>query len=82
MGAFRINLSEVVALVDVTIHKLCDSYLTSISRFLCSLDRDGNLDGGIAIDQKMNAVMGKRHNNFRRDISFAALALSSLKEFG
>lgn len=52
IGAPRINLAEIVSRVDGNIHKLLDAGLTNIARFVCSLDRGGNLDGGVSIDPR------------------------------
>jgi putative CocE/NonD family hydrolase len=81
MGAPRINLAEIVSRVDGNIHKLLDAGLTNIARLLCSLDRSGNLDGGITIDPAVHDVVGKHRINFRHDISFAGLALDLVLEF-
>ena len=74
IGAPRINLAEIVSRVDGNISKLLDPGLTNIARFLCSLDRDGSLDGGVSIDPKVHDIIGQRRINFRHDISFAGLA--------
>jgi putative CocE/NonD family hydrolase len=81
VGAPRINLAELVSRVDGNIHKLLDAGLTNIARFVCSLNRDGDLNGGIDIDPAVHAILGKHRINFRHDISFAGLALSPVQEF-
>jgi len=81
VGAPRINLAEIVSRVDGNINKLLDAGLTNIARFLCSLDRDANLNGGIAIDPAVHDIIGNRRINFRHDISFAGLALNPVLEF-
>lgn len=81
IGAPRINLAEIVSRVDGNIHKLLDAGLTNIARFLCSLDRDGNLDGGVSIDLAVHDIIGKRRINFRHDISFAGLERNPVLEF-
>jgi putative CocE/NonD family hydrolase len=81
VGAPRINLAEIVSRVDGNINKLLDAGLTNIARFLCSLDRDANLNGGIAIDPAVHDIIGHRRINFRHDISFAGLALNPVLEF-
>src|SRR5438105_7589690 len=81
IGAPRINLAEIVSRVDGNISKLLDPGLTNIARFLCSLDRDGSLDGGISIDPKVHDIIGQRRINFRHDISFAGLARDPVLEF-
>lgn len=81
MGAARINLADIVSRVDGNINKLLDAGLTNIARFLCSLDRDGNLDGGISLDTKVHGIIGQRRINFRHDISFAGLDRNLVREF-
>lgn len=81
MGAARINLADIVSRVDGNISKLLDAGLTNIARFLCSLDRDGDLSGGIAIDPKVHDIIGQRRINFRHDISFAGMARDPVLEF-
>lgn len=81
LGAPRINLADIVSRVDGNINKLLDAGLTNIARFVCSLDRDGNLDGGIIIDPAVHEIIGKYRINFRHDISFAGLALNPVLEF-
>ena len=49
VGVPRLTLAHIVTRVDGQIHKLMDAGLTNVARFLCSLDRDGNLDNGIQI---------------------------------
>ncbi|MES3001829.1 MAG: CocE/NonD family hydrolase [Pseudomonadota bacterium] len=80
-GAPRINLADIVSRVDGNINKLLDAGLTNIARFVCSLDRDGNLDGGIWIDPRVHDIIGGRRINFRHDISFAGLARDPVLEF-
>lgn len=81
MGAPRINLADIVSRVDGNVHKLLDAGLTNIARFVCSLDRDGNLDGGVSIDPKVHDIIGRRRINFRHDISFAGMARDPALEF-
>lgn len=81
VGAPRINLADIVSRVDGNISKLLDAGLTNIARLVCSLDRDGDLSGGIDIDPAVHAIIGKYRLNFRHDISFAGLALNPVLEF-
>jgi putative CocE/NonD family hydrolase len=81
LGAPRLNLADIVSRVNGNINKLLDAGLTNIARFLCSLDRDGNLDGGICIDPAAHEIIGQYRLNFRHDISFAGLALNPVLEF-
>ena len=81
IGAPRINLADIVSRVDGNISKLLDAGLTNIARFVCSLDRDGDLNGGISIDPAVHDIIGKQRINFRHDISFAGLALNPALEF-
>ena len=81
IGKPQINLAEIISRVDGNISKLLDTGLTNVARFLCSLDRDGNLDGGISIDPEAHEIIGKYRINFRHDISFAGLALNPALEF-
>jgi uncharacterized protein len=81
MGAPQINLAEIISRVDGNIQKLLDAGLTNIARFLCSLDRGGHLDGGIAIAPQVHDIIGQRRINFRHDISFAGMARDPVLEF-
>ena len=80
-GAPRINLAQTVSRVDGNIQKLLDPGLTNIARFLCSLDRDGNLDGGITIAPEVHDVIGGRPIDFRRDVSFAGPQADHVGDF-
>ena len=80
-GAPRINLAQTVSRVDGNIHKLLDPGLTNIARFLCSLDRDGDLDGGIAIAPEVHDIIGGRRINFRRDVDFTGPHPEYVQEF-
>ncbi len=71
LGAPRLNLADIVTRVDGNIHKLKDAGLTNVARFLCTLDRDGNLDNGIEIVPAVHEIIGTRKINFRHDVSFA-----------
>ena len=81
LGAPRVNLAQIVSRVDGNIHKLCDPGLTNIARFICSLDWDGDLDGGIVIAPVVHDVIGRRPLNFRADVSFAARLGDRVREF-
>ena len=81
MGAPRINLADIVSRVDGNIGKLLDPGLTNIARFLCTLDRDGKLSGGVSMDPKVHDIIGQRRISFRHDISFAGLARDPILEF-
>jgi predicted acyl esterase len=81
VGAPRINMADIVSRVDGNINKLRDPGLTNIARFVCSLDRVGNLSGGITIDPAVHTIIGNRRINFRHDISFAGLARDPVLEF-
>jgi uncharacterized protein len=81
VGAPRINLAEIVSRVDGNLHKLLDAGLTNIARFLCSLDSEGNLNGGISIAPLVHDIIGKRRINFRHDISFAGFDRDLTREF-
>ncbi len=80
-GAPRINLAQVVSRVDGNIQKLLDPGLTNIARLLCSLDQDGNLDGGIVIAPETHDIIGRRSINFRRDVSFAGPQADHVADF-
>ena len=71
VGAPRLNLAQIVSRVDGNIQKLLDPGLTNIARFVYSLDRDGDLDGGIVIAPTVHDVIGDRLINFRSDVNFA-----------
>ncbi len=80
-GAPRINLAQIVSRVDGNIDKLCDAGLTNVARFLCSLDWDGNLDGGIVLAPEVHEIIGRRPINFRRDVSFAGPKADHVRGF-
>ena len=80
-GAPRINLAQTVSRVDGNIHKLLDPGLTNIARLLCSLDQDGDLDGGIVIAPEVHEIIGGRPINFRRDVSFAGPQADHVRDF-
>jgi predicted acyl esterase len=67
----RLTLADIITRVDGNIHKLKDAGLTNVARFLCTLDRDGNLDNGIEISPEVHQIMGRRKLSFRHDVSFA-----------
>ena len=81
MGAPRVNLAEIISRVDGNPHKLLDAGLTNVARFLCSLDEDGNLDGGITIPARVHDIVGARPVNFRRDVSFAGVRADHVQDF-
>lgn len=81
IGAPCLTLADIVSRVDGNVAKLLDAGLTNIARFVCSLDRDGTLDGGVAIDPRVHDIIGQRRINFRHDISFAGLARNPVLEF-
>ena len=74
LGAPRLTLADIVTRVDGNIHKLLDPGLTNIARFLCTLDRDDNLDNGIEIAPEIHEIIGTQKINFRHDVSFAGSA--------
>ena len=80
-GAPRIDLAQTVSRVDGNIQKLLDPGLTNIARFLCSLDQDGDLDGGIVIAPEVHEVIAGRPINFRRDVSFAGPQADHVRDF-
>ena len=80
-GAPRINLAQIVSRVDGNANKLHDPGLTNIARFLCSLDRDGDLSGGIDIAPEVHDVVGRRQIDFRGDVSFAARVEHRVSDF-
>jgi len=81
LGAERITMANLVSRVDGNIQKLLDPGLTNVARLLCSLDRDGNLDGGIEIPPAVHDVVGRRPVNFRRDVSFAGVHADHVGDF-
>ena len=81
LGAPRVNLAQIVSRVDGNIQKLLDPGLTNVARFLCSLDRDGDLDGGIEIAPEVHDIVGARPINFRRDVSFAGVHADHVRDF-
>jgi uncharacterized protein len=81
MGAERITMANLISRVDGNIQKLLDPGLTNVARFLCSLDRDGNLDGGIDIPPEVHDLVGLRSINFRWDVSFAGVHADHVGDF-
>lgn len=81
VGAPRINMAQLVSRVDGNLHKLLDPGLTNVARFLCSLDRDGDLDGGIEIAPEVHDIVGARAIDFRRDVSFAGVPADHVGDF-
>ena len=81
LGAPRINLAQIVSRVDGNIQKLLDPGLTNVARFLCSLDENGNLDGGISIAPVVHDIVGARRINFRVDVAFAGMRADQIREF-
>jgi uncharacterized protein len=80
-GAPRVNLAQIMSRVNGNIHKLLDPGFTNIARFICSLDREGNLDGGVVIPPEVHDVVGTRSINFRRDVSFAGVKADHIGDF-
>ncbi|MES2265052.1 MAG: CocE/NonD family hydrolase [Pseudomonadota bacterium] len=81
VGAARLTLAHIVSRVDGNLHKLMDAGLTNVARFVCSLDRDGNLDNGIDIAPKIHDIIGARKINFRHDVSFAGPTVDQVAAF-
>jgi predicted acyl esterase len=81
VGTPRVTLAHIVTRVDGNIHKLMDAGLTNVTRFLCSLDRDGNLDNGIEIAPEVHDIIGTRKINFRHDVSFAGPVVDHVSAF-
>lgn len=81
VGAPRVNLAQIVSRVDGNIQKLLDPGLTNIARFLCSLNKDGNLDGGIEIVPEVHELIGHRSINFRHDVAFAGPRVDNVRGF-
>ena len=81
MGAPRLTLADLISRVDGSLHKLLDAGLTNIARFVCSLDRDGDLNGGVVIDPRVHDLIGRRRIRFRHDISFAGMDQDLVREF-
>ncbi|MFJ6852657.1 hypothetical protein ACIQM3_19330 [Streptomyces sp. NPDC091271] len=59
-GAARLTLADIVARVAGNPGKLADPGLTNIARFVYSLDRDGDLDGGVTLTPGIHALVGDR----------------------
>src|SRR5260221_24171 len=74
-------MPDLVSGVDDNIQKLLDPGLTNVAGFLCSLDRDGNVDGGIDIPAEVHDVTDLRSINFRRDVSFAGVEADHVGDF-
>jgi predicted acyl esterase len=76
-----VNLAQIVSRVDGNIQKLLDPALTNIARFLCTLDVDGDLDGGIVIAPGVHKVLAGRKINFRHDVSFVGPPGDPVRDF-
>ena len=70
LAAPRLTLADIVSRVDGNATKLLDPGVTNIARFLCTLDRDGNLDSGIEVSPEVHDVIGRRRIDFRHDVDF------------
>ena len=81
IGAARVNLAQIVSRVDGNVDKLRDAGLTNIARLLCTLDRDGNLDGGIVVAPEVHDILGQRMINFRHDVTFAGPQPDHARDF-
>ena len=81
VGTTLVNLAQIVSRVDGNAQKLMDPGLTNIARFLCTLDKDGDLDGGIEIPEEVHEILGGRTINFRHDVSFAGPAADNVGDF-
>ena len=81
VGAPRVNLAQIVSRVDGNVQKLLDPGLTNIARFLCTLDKDGDLDGGIVIAPEVHEILGGRTINFRHDVSFTGPVADHVRDF-
>ena len=81
VGAPRLTLAHIISRVDGDIHKLMDAGLTNVARFLCSLDRDGNLDNGIEVAPEVHDIIGERKISFRHDVSFAGPVIDHVSAF-
>ena len=80
-GAPVVNLAQIVSRVDGNIHKLMDPGLTNIARFLCTLNHDGNLNGGIVIAPEVHEILGKTAINFRYGVSFTGPTVDHVRDF-
>jgi hypothetical protein len=80
-GAPRVNLAQIVSRVDGDMQKLMDPGLTNIARFLCTLDTDGNLDGGIVVAPEVHEILGDRRINFRHDVDFSGHYADNVGDF-
>ena len=80
-GAPRLTLAHLASRVDGKIDRLLDPGLTNIARFVCSLDRDGNLDGGVDIPPQAHDVIGDRPIDFRHDVSFSGPQADHVQDF-
>ena len=81
VGAPRINLAQIISRVDGDMNKLCDAGVTNVARFVCSLDEDGDLDGGVVIPPRVHEIIGARPINFRHDVAFAGPQLDQVAGF-
>jgi predicted acyl esterase len=80
-GAPRINLAEIVSRVDGNLSKLLDAGLTNIARFVCTLDKSGDLEGGIEIAPEVHDLIGDAKLNFRHDVNFAGSDADHVRDF-
>jgi len=80
-GAPSVNLAQIVSRVDGNIQKLMDPGLTNIARFVCTLDRDGDLDGGIVIAPEVHEILDGKTINFRHDVDFTGHHAEHVRDF-
>jgi uncharacterized protein len=81
VGAPRVNLAQLVGRVDGNVQKLLDPGLTNIARFICTLDKNGDLDGGIEIASEVHEILDGRTINFRHDVVFAGPVPDQIRDF-
>ncbi|MCP5328941.1 MAG: CocE/NonD family hydrolase [Steroidobacteraceae bacterium] len=81
VGAPRLTLADLISRVDGNPGKLMDPGLTNVARFLCTLDRDDNLDTGVQIPPQVHDIIGRRRIDFRHDVDFAGVQADPVAAF-
>jgi predicted acyl esterase len=72
-GAPRVNLAQLVHRVAGKIERLHDPAVTNLARFVFSLDRDGDIQGGVTIAPAVQDLVGPGFVNFNQpEADFAA----------
>lgn len=63
-GADRLNLAQLVPVVNGSIDNVRDPGLTNMARFLQTLDQDGKVENGVTLAPQVHTILGRRPINF------------------